>query len=349
VLVGIALLPPILGAASAASSPIDDKKAQAARLQQQIDQQGERISVLDEQYNRAHLKLQQTQASLSKAQADLASADARFNQVRSRLSQAAVTAYTHGGNTRMVDELVRSDGRDLPVRRQYVETAAADERQALDDLKAARQDLDALRSKLQRNQKDAKAANDKLGADRSALEGAVAGQQALLGQVKGELATLIVQKQAADEAAARARATAELAARQAAAARPSRSSSVPLGPAPPVGHGASAAVATAEAQIGKPYVYGAAGPDSFDCSGLTMYAWQAGGVSLSHSSQAQYSETTHVSAADMQPGDLLFYYSDIHHVAMYVGGGMMVEAPHTGANVREVPVRDGYIGVGRPG
>jgi cell wall-associated NlpC family hydrolase len=348
VLVGIALLPPILGAASAASSPIDDKKAQAARLQQQIDQQGDRISVLDEQFNRAHLKLQQTQASLSKAQADLAAADARFSQVRSRLSRAAVTAYTHGGNTRMVDELVRSDGRDLPVRNQYVQTAAADQRQALDDLKAARQDLGALRAKLQKNQKDAKTANDKLASDRNALNQAVASQQALLNSAQGELATLIAQKQAADAAAAARRAADALAARQAAASRPTRNSSVPLGPAPPVGHGASAAVATARAQIGKPYVYGAAGPDSFDCSGLTMYAWQAGGVSLSHSSQAQYNETTHVSAADIQPGDLLFYYSDIHHVAMYSGGGMMIEAAHTGTNVHEVPMRDGYVGIGRP-
>jgi cell wall-associated NlpC family hydrolase len=108
-------------------------------------------------------------------------------------------------------------------------------------------------------------------------------------------------------------------------------------------------VSAARSQIGKPYVYGAAGPDSYDCSGLTMWAWAHGGVSLSHSSSAQYSETTHVSGSQMQPGDLLFYYSDIHHVAMYSGGGMMIEAPHTGSNVREVPVRDGYIGVGRPG
>ena len=171
-------------------------------------------------------------------------------------------------------------------------------------------------------------------------------EQRLLSEVGARL----VQHEVRDEAAARARATAELAARQAAAARPSRSSSVPLGPAPPVGHGASAAVATAEAQIGKPYVYGAAGPDSFDCSGLTMYAWRAGGVSLSHSSESQYGETTHVAVSAIQPGDLLFYYSDIHHVAMYSGGGMMIEAPHTGASVREVPMRfDGLVGAGRPG
>ena len=82
----------------------------------------------------------------------------------------------------------------------------------------------------------------------------------------------------------------------------------------------------------------------------TMYAWRAGGVSLAHSSQSQYSETTHIPISAVQAGDLLFYYSDIHHVAMYVGGGMMVEAPHTGADVREVPMRlDSLVGAGRPG
>ena len=81
-----------------------------------------------------------------------------------------------------------------------------------------------------------------------------------------------------------------------------------------------------------------------------MYAWRAGGVSLSHSSQSQYGETTHVAVSAIQPGDLLFYYSDIHHVAMYSGGGMMIEAPHTGASVREVPMRfDSLVGAGRPG
>ena len=108
-------------------------------------------------------------------------------------------------------------------------------------------------------------------------------------------------------------------------------------------------MATARQQIGDPYVYGAAGPDSFDCSGLTMYAWRAGGVSLPHSSQAQYSGTTHVPISALQPGDLVFFYSDIHHVAIYSGGGMMIEAPHTGAYVREVPLRvSDLVGASRP-
>jgi peptidoglycan DL-endopeptidase CwlO len=357
VLVGIALLLPTLGAASAAGSPIDDKKAEAARLQAQLDRQGERISVLDEQYNQATLQLQQTQASTARAQADLRAADERFGIVRARMSQAAVDAYMHGGNTRMIEQLVRTNGKDLPIRQQYVQTAAADQRAALDDLRAARQDLDARRSQLERNQRDAKTASDKLAGDRAAVERAVASQQALLGQVKGDLATLIAQQQATQAAAARARAASDLAARQAASDRPTRGPAgkatsappkVPSGPPPPVGKGAGAAIGAARSQIGKPYQWGAAGPDSYDCSGLVMWSWAHGGVSLSHSTYAQWDQTTHVAISAMQPGDILFFGSDLHHNALYSGGGMMIEAPHTGAYVREVPVRTSDLyGVGR--
>jgi len=122
--------------------------------------------------------------------------------------------------------------------------------------------------------------------------------------------------------------------------------------APPASGGAGTAVAAAEAEVGKPYVYGAAGPDSYDCSGLMLWAWGKAGVSLSHSAQAQYSETTRVPISDMQPGDIIFFgesTGSIGHNAMYVGGGQMVEAAHTGTNIRIVPVRDGIVGAGRPG
>jgi cell wall-associated NlpC family hydrolase len=353
VLVGIALLLPLLGAASAAGSPIQDKQAEAARLQRQLDAQGERISQLDEQYNRAQMNVSSTQGALAKAHADLAAANQRFAQVRGRMSQTAVNAYMHGGNTSMVEQLVKSNGTDLAVRKQYVEAAAADQRSALDELKAARQDLESNQARLSASAKNAKDAASQLGAQKAAIDQAIAAQQATLGKVKGDLVGLVAQEQARQAADAARRAQADLA--RAAAAKPSRGPAgskapVPLGPPPPVGHGASAAVATARAQIGKPYVYGAAGPDSFDCSGLTMYAWRAGGVSLPHSSQSQYAGSTHIPISQLQPGDLLFFYSDIHHVAMYSGGGMMIEAAHTGTNVREVPMRTSdLVGAGRVG
>ena len=112
--------------------------------------------------------------------------------------------------------------------------------------------------------------------------------------------------------------------------------------------GADAAVAEARRQLGKPYEWGGSGPDSFDCSGLTSWAWRAGGERLSHSSRAQWSETSRVSVDDLQPGDLLFYGDPIHHVGIYIGDGQMIEAPETGKNVRIASIyRSDLVGVGR--
>src|SRR5207237_4722788 len=122
----------------------------------------------------------------------------------------------------------------------------------------------------------------------------------------------------------------------------------PAEPPPPVSSGASTAVSTAKAQLGKPYEYGGAGPDSFDCSGLTMYSWHAGGVSLPHSAEMQYSAIPHVDVTALQPGDLVFFGSPIYHVGIYVGSGQMIEAPHTGANVRYASIfRSDLVGAGR--
>jgi len=348
VLVGITLVVSLLGAASAAGSPIQDKQAEAARIQAQLDAQGNRISVLDEQYNRAQINVGAAQASLAQAQADLAAANQRYAEVRSRMSEAAVNAYVNGGNTSMIEELVKSSGKDLAVRKTYVEAAAADQNSTLDELRAARQDLEAQQAKLKASADGAKAAASNLASQKAAIDAAIAAQQATLSQVNGEVAQLIAQQQAQAAADAQRRAQEVLARLATAPPRTTKGPAIPAGPPPPVGHGAAAAVATAEAQIGKPYVYGAAGPDSFDCSGLTMYSWAAGGVSLPHSAASQYDVTTHVPVSDIQPGDLLFYYG-LSHVTIYVGGGMMVEAPHTGTDVHETPVRlDGLVGAGRP-
>ncbi|MFN8191623.1 MAG: C40 family peptidase [Nocardioidaceae bacterium] len=107
---------------------------------------------------------------------------------------------------------------------------------------------------------------------------------------------------------------------------------------PPPASGASAAIAFAEAQLGEPYKWGAAGPNAWDCSGLTMMAWRSGGRSLPHYSVAQYQQSTPISSADLRPGDLVFWgsssrSSSIYHVALYVGDGMIIHAPRTGRDV----------------
>ena len=113
---------------------------------------------------------------------------------------------------------------------------------------------------------------------------------------------------------------------------------------------AAAAISYAEAQLGKPYRYAAAGPDAYDCSGLTMMAWAAAGVSMPHYSGAQYAMFPHVPLDQLEPGDLLFWGSGgSEHVAMYIGGGLQIAATHTGDYVRIQSIGSDPVGVARPG
>jgi cell wall-associated NlpC family hydrolase len=111
------------------------------------------------------------------------------------------------------------------------------------------------------------------------------------------------------------------------------------------------AVDVAVAQLGKPYRWGATGPGSFDCSGLTSYAWAKAGVNLPRTSRMQYAGTTRISRSELRPGDLVFYHSPISHVAIYMGDGKVVEAPNSSNNVRirnDGLTRRGVVGYGRP-
>jgi cell wall-associated NlpC family hydrolase len=362
VLAGLAILVPTLAGAPAWGSPVDDKKAEAARISQQLDEQGNKLSANDERFNQARLKFTDVETSIGKVKLDLGRADERVKAARGLMSAAAVTAYVHGGNTNLLSHLMHSTNSDLVLRHQYLRFTAADQSDVIGEMRAARQDLTAIQEKLSGELKAAKDAADAADAARKAAADAEAAQQNLLSQVKGDLAGLVAQE-AAKRDAAQQRPPDQLV-----AARPSlggsngggggvvgavKSAPALVGPPPPAARGAAGAVSTAEAQIGKPYVYGAAGPDSFDCSGLMMFAWRAAGVSLSHSAQAQFSETTRVPLSAIQPGDILFFGSStgsISHDAMYVGGGTMVEAPHTGANVRYAGAfRSNLVGAGRPG
>ncbi len=120
---------------------------------------------------------------------------------------------------------------------------------------------------------------------------------------------------------------------------------------PPVSSRASVAVAAAKSQLGVPYRFAMSSPGvAFDCSGLTSYAWAQAGVSIPHQSGQQYGSTPHISLDDLQPGDLLFYYSPISHVSMYIGNGQVIQAPAPGKFVEIVAVNwSKVIGASRPG
>ncbi len=119
-----------------------------------------------------------------------------------------------------------------------------------------------------------------------------------------------------------------------------------LGPAPSAGpRSAAAAVTYAQSQVGKPYCFGGAGPSCYDCSGLTMRAWQVGGIAMPHFSGAQYLMFPSVPLTQLRPGDLVFPADPNQHVALYVGGGLIIHATHTGDVIREVPINQPGLGI----
>jgi cell wall-associated NlpC family hydrolase len=244
--------------------------------------------------------------------------------------------------------LGQGDLRGLSIGELYAELAVRKAQDVLDANKAAQQDYQVGLDQLRAEQTRAHAAAASLQAARRAAEGAVAQQESRLGKLQGDLAALVAAEQARQQAAreARTRATVRqdvVPPQPAIAPRRTPRRGGPTDPGttkpPPVnGSRASTAVAEARRQLGKPYHWGGSGGDSYDCSGLTMWAWRAAGVGLPHYSGAQYSATTHIPLSALQPGDLVFFYSDLSHVGIYVGGGQMIAAPQPGESVKQQAV-----------
>ena len=352
----VAVVLPLLGvfASPVAADQIADKKAQAERLSKQLDAQGERISVLDEKLNQAQIAADRVTAQAAAAKAALATVDARVQAARSALTTQAVASYIRGGSLPSVQAIASGRQSDLGLRTAYMKAVTGREQSALDALHGAKEELAAKRSSLADADQSARAALAAVTAERQAAEAAQAGQQRLLDQVNGDLSALVTadQQRRAAEAAQRTQAALAARANQPAAASRDKPSArtAPSGPEPPVSKDAAGAVEEAKRQLGKPYQWGAAGPDSFDCSGLTMWSWAHAGHSLPHSAAAQYNATTRVAISDLQPGDLVFFGSDIHHMGMYVGGGQMIDAPHSGTVVRYASIfRSDLMGAGRVG
>lgn len=321
----VALLPQ-----AASADQISDKQAQANAIAAKVDELGHTIERYAEQANAAAVELDGLNQQEADAQAKVDAAKAEQAQHVAELRSYAIDAYVHGADDQSNALASSADLTELGQRQGYLSAASDTRQQLIDQLRATQEDVNIQIAQLNQAQAAVAAKQKDLSNQQAAASAAQAQQKQLLAQAQGELATLV--RQAQERKAAEQAAAAQARAKAAAAATPA--SSAPIGPAPPTNGGASAAIAEARRQLGKPYEWGAAGPDSFDCSGLTQWAWRAGGVSLPHYSGAQYSSTTHISLSQIQPGDLIFYESPEQHVALYIGGGQIIHAPHSGSVVQ---------------
>jgi len=335
---------------SAHGDTIDDKRAEAARLQAAIDENGRKTDILSEQMNGAQYELDLAQAKITEAQARTEAARVESTRLEGLLADRAVQIYEGAGNTTPLDVVDVANVNEIASRRKYAAVASNHDNALVDGLTRAREVLAEQKAQQEEVKGQAEAERERLSSARSEIEAANARQAELLGQTKGELAGLLAEEQARQAAADRARAAQLTAARPAANTGSSSGGNVTPVDLPPASGGASTAVAFAYAQLGKPYQYAAVGPNSYDCSGLTMTAWAAAGVSMPHYSGAQYQAFPRVPMDALQPGDLVFWGpGGSNHVAMYVGGGQVISAPQTGDVVKVRSMYGSPVGAVRPG
>jgi cell wall-associated NlpC family hydrolase len=325
---GLALAP--IGHADP-SLTLDQVKTRVDDLHHQAEQATER-------YNAATDKLAEIQLRLQSAQANVERQQLRVGELTADMGGFAAATYRAGGLDPTLNALLADDPAEFLAQASVIDAYARQQADQLAVVAAERQRLEQDRLLADEELNRLKAVEAELAAEKATVEKHLAEAQELLDGLEAEEQAQLDAERTARE-------------REAAAEQASRGGGEEEAPADvPASGRAQIAVDFALAQLGEPYSYGSEGPDSWDCSGLTMKAWAAAGVSLPRSSGAQIGVGTRVSLSQLQPGDLVFFYSPISHVGIYLGGGELVHATHPGDVVSIDPISTmPFAGATRPG
>ena len=364
VFVAVALGLAVLGSSqTAGAQDVGSQRAKVAKLAKELDRLRMESDNLNEQFLGAEDELATLQKKLADNQASVDEARTKLDQARSQAGTYVVAAYVGAGSDAKVSYGAGNPNQSVN-QKVLLDVLRGDRTQMADDLSARESDLSDSRKSLDAaNQRVAarKASVEKL---KTNIESSVAKQEQLLAGANAQLRAAIEAEQARLAAAAEA-----AAARQAAVARqvslaPSARVAVGGGrrmvaaaPAAVVRAGVAPAAADAplpasaptagfgamyaagQGVMGTRYRWGGTSPSSgFDCSGFTGYVFRAAGKSLPRSSREQYAASQRISAGQLQPGDLVFYGSPVHHVAVYIGNGQIMHSPHTGDVVKVAPI-----------
>jgi peptidoglycan DL-endopeptidase CwlO len=331
-----------LTAASATADPgtIASKQAEAQSVLGQIQQLDSSLERAVEAYNLATVKLNRIKHDLSQNTVALSSARKSLKRAQGQLVNRAVDMYTSGDQNAGLAVLLGASNLDDMLGR-----IDASERVSQQDTLVLRQ-VSHLRREVQHRQRflqHAHAEQVQVVAERNAARASIESQlgqrRSLLSSIQGEIVHLKA-VEAARQAELQREAEARLAQQQSQQRQATLAPTVPVtapqapsptAPAPPPTHGG--VVGIAMHYLGTPYVWGGASPSGFDCSGFVMYVFAQVGVSLPHSSYAQYGYGSAVSRGDLQPGDLVFF-DGLGHVGIYIGGGSFIHSPHTGDVVK---------------
>ena len=308
-------------------APSPSAPTTSAQAMTQLKAFNEQFEKVTEQYNDARILLGKRTAQAKTAQAKATAAAKAVQQFKGRIKQLVTSESRSDPFGTFGAMLSSASPGDFVSQASLIDVVSSRRAAVLTEASKA----SAAATKAARDAKAAQAAAAKLTHDLSVKRTKLS-QQAAQSQAMFNRLSASEQQSFRDSQAAP---VAERASRDETRSDPSAGAPVVNVPA---SGGAATAIAAARSKLGSAYVWAAAGPSTFDCSGLTMWAWAQAGVSLPHSSSMQYSSGTRVSASSLQPGDLVFYGSPIHHVALYVGGGQVIHAPQTGDVVRYASV-----------
>ena len=323
---GLAASPGQAGPVTASPSAA---KPTISQVKRSIDALNRQAEVASEDLNAIRIRMSAAHSRLVTLQADVRRQRASVGTLRKQVISATLSDYQNAGGLSTTTSFLVSDDPKTFLTNLADDAVDKHQQAAILTSLMQQQRLLAARQTSARVELSAVRANKaQLRREKAVLDDKIRKAKDLLDSLEAkQRAHLLALQRAADSSTTSS------------TSQPSRDTTRPTIDVPTSGR-AAIAVRTALAQIGDPYVYGAAGPDTFDCSGLTMYAWAAAGVSLPHNAAMQASTGTPVSLSSLQPGDLVFYYSPISHVGMYIGHGEIVHAPHTGSSVQIVPMTE---------
>ena len=298
------------------------------------------LEVLTEKWNEAREALNSNREAAALAAAELEAARADLAEARDHVRAVAVSAWTGDRLGTLEAMLTSESAAELLDRVGTLRVIADHNNGVLGGAQQATEAADRAKVTAEQLAAEAQAQVDRVSAQKDELDAQIAVYQAeyeRLNEAEQRASRAAAERHAQEQAAAAAQNPAPAPTPRERAARPA----APAAPAAALAGGSAAAqtaVSTAMAQIGDPYVWGAGGPNAFDCSGLTQYAYAAAGISLPHSSRMQSTMGVPVSRAALQPGDLLFFYSPVSHVGMYIGNGQMVHASTFGVPVKTASI-----------
>jgi cell wall-associated NlpC family hydrolase len=319
------------------ASPVSSKKAQLREIQAKLQTVYHQVDMAVEKYNQASTQLDAVTSQIKENQRLLKVAEYNLGVANEQLSTRAESIYKTR-DVGVVDVLFAANSfDDLVTQLNLMERLGNSDVDTVKSIAAYQQDIKDRRVKLDADKKAAAKLVDEAARQKAEVVGLESRLERMTAGIKADIQRLQAQQAAAAQAAAEA-------------AQQNTGGSTGGGTVvDPGGSGHSSVVGIAQRYLGVPYVYGGASPSGFDCSGLTMYCYAQVGIGLAHGATAQQQSSTPVPLSALQPGDLVFFGSASYsyHVGIYVGGGSMIHAPHTGAVVSYGSIGGAWIG-GRP-